>query len=265
MDNKNKNKEQRQQKSSLPKTTSFRRYLPVAIFIVLTIIAVQTPLLELTEQKLSTHMIIEHLLFFLIGALSVISAERILQLLYIRYRQNLLTLGQTSELENSDNNHYQRHRPLANSYKALLWWGNLLRSIFSFDRTGILWISIALILMALWHYPPIFDTAAINPNVHIIQHFSFIIVGAAGYLAIRVCGESFRIFLLVALIGMMGFAGLLFSVLDAPIYLVYPVWQHNEAGFYMVIASALLLIIALPTYLIRRTLNYVKVTRGIDG
>ncbi len=231
---------------------TFRKYIPPAIFIALVILSVQTPLLELAEQKLSTHMIFEHLTFFLIGALSVVSAERILQLLYIRQRQKLLTLGQDANAQNQS---------LSMSSKILLRWGNILRKIFSFDKTGILWVSIAIILMALWHYPPVFDTAVLNPSVHIMQHFSFIIVGTAGYISIRIWGESYRILLLIAVMGMMGFAGLLFSVLDSPVYFVYPVWQHNEAGFYMVITSTVLLIIGFPMYLIKRTMNYVRVTR----
>lgn len=230
-----------------------KRYLPVGIFVALTIITVQTPILELAEEKLSTHMIFEHLAFFLIGALSVISAERILQLLYLRQRQKLSAINQ--------NGNNSQGQAFSISSKMLLWWGSLIRSVFSFDQTGILWISIAIILMALWHYPPVFDTAALNPQVHILQHFSFVIVGAVGYISIRVWGDSYRILLLIALIGMMGFAGLLFSVMDSPVYLAYPVWQHNEAGFYMVITSTLLLIIGLPLYLIRRTMSYVKATK----
>jgi cytochrome c oxidase assembly factor CtaG len=253
MRDKRKEEQQRQQDKHRHSPIILRRYLPVGIFIALTIISMQTPILELAEEKLSTHMIFEHLAFFIIGALSVISAERILQLLYLRQRQKLLAINQNG-------NNFQ-DPSFSLSSKLLSWWGSLLRSVFSIDQTGILWISIAIILMALWHYPPVFDTAALNPKVHILQHFSFVIVGAVGYISIRVWGESYRILLLIALIGMMGFAGLLFSVMDSPVYLAYPVWQHNEAGFYMVITSTLLLIIGLPMYLIKKTMTYVKATR----
>jgi cytochrome c oxidase assembly factor CtaG len=250
MNNRETNDEKLQQKH-FP-TMTIRRYIPLVIFVGLSILALQTPLLELTEEKLSTHMIIEHLVFFLIGALSVISAERILQLLHLRQRQKLLAI---------DQNIGTQKQSVSISSRLLLAWGNLLRKVFGFDRTGILWIGIVIILMGLWHFPRVFDTAAMNPSIHIIEHFCFIIVGAAGYISIRTLGESYRIFLLVVIIGMMGFAGLLFSVLDSQIYLAYPLWQHNEAGFYMVLTSTLLLVIGLPMYLVKRTITYVRATK----
>lgn len=241
-----------QQSHEVLTSSKVRRLVPIAIFIALTAVTLQTPLLELTEQKLWSHMIIEHAAFFSIGALSVMSSERVLQLLYLRHRQELLALKIDSEQSPSP-----RY-----STKFTLWWGDLIRRIFALDRTGLLWLSVAIILMGLWHLPRVFDTAAVDPSIHIIQHFSFIVVGVAGYLSIR--GESHRIFLLIALIGMMGFAGLLFAVLDDPVYTVYSVPEHNEAGGYMVLTSTAILIIGLPAYLIKRTLSYVH-ARGLDS
>jgi cytochrome c oxidase assembly factor CtaG len=251
MNNKESNDKKQQRQKRFP-TMTIRRCVPIVIFAGLSILALQTPLLELAEEKLSTHMIIEHLVFFLIGALSVVSAERILQLLYLRQRQKLLAIDQNTGI---------RNQPVSISSRLLAAWGNLLRKVFGFDKTGILWIGVVIILMALWHFPRVFDSAALNPNIHVIQHFCFIIVGAAGYISIRTLGESYRIFLLIVMIGMMGFAGLLFSVLDSQIYFAYPLWQHNEAGFYMVITSTLLLVVGLPMYLVKRTITYVRATK----
>jgi len=234
-------------------TSTFKKFLPIVSFIILTTITLQTSLLELAEQRLWSHMIIEHAAFFALGSLSVISSERILQLLYLKRRQELLALD----------THPASSHPSFSTILALKW-ASLLRKIFSFDTTGLLWFSIAVILMVLWHLPKVFDTAAAEPSVHIVQHISFIIVGASGYLVVRVFRESFRIFLLMALIGMMGFAGLLFSVLDSPVYSVYSIAQHNEAGGYMVLTSTLILIIGLPAYLIKRTISYVR-ARGIES
>jgi cytochrome c oxidase assembly factor CtaG len=224
--------------------SDLKRYPVIILFV--TLVAVSfSPLLELTETRLSTHMIIEHTLFFLIGALSVLSAERILRMLSLKNRAAYL-------LDANQKN--------SKSTKILLWYGNLLRRIFSFDKTGVLWLAIAVVLMTLWHLPHVFDTAAVDVNVHILQHFSFAIVGAAGFLAMRVLGESFKIFLLIVIIGMMSFAGLLFSVLDIPVYRVYSVDDHNEAGAYMIISCILLLLVGLPFYLIKKTLSYVHST-----
>ena len=71
--------------------------------------------------------------------------------------------------------------------------------------------------MIFWHIPSVFDFASLYEPFHILQHVSFIIVGAAGFLAIRSLGESFSIFLLFTITGMMGFASLAFAVSDNPI------------------------------------------------
>jgi cytochrome c oxidase assembly factor CtaG len=231
-----------------------RKYLVVVGFVILVAISF-SPLIEISEQRLATHMIFEHAVFFLIGALSVMSAESILNMLSLKRRLFIETLKDSERNSLIISNNTVK---ISKSWVILLWWSKLIRSIYSYDRTGILWIAIAIILMVLWHYPPVFNTAAVDVNIHIIQHFSFIIVGATGFIALRMRGESFRIFLLIAIIGMMGFVGLLFSVLDQPVYDVYPVWQHNEAGAYMIITSVLLLLVVLPYYLIRKTILYVK-------
>lgn len=227
-----------------------RKYTPIIALVILSAISL-SPLIEIAEEKLSTHMIFEHAIFFLLGALSVISAERIL---------NMLSHWQSRRLLTDFNNEYRGSSDLHLSKLSILLigWRNLLRIIFSFDKTGILWISLAIVLMTLWHIPAVFNTAAIDVNVHIMQHFSFIIVGAAGFIFLRIRGESFKVFMLLAIICMMGFEGLIFSVVDQPIYDVYPIWQHHEAGIYMIITSTLLLLVGLPYYLIKRTMVYIK-------
>jgi hypothetical protein len=97
-----------------------------------------------------------------------------------------------------------------------------------------------------------------HPYVHIMQHISFIFVGVTGFLSIRALGESYQIFLILILSGMMGFVGLIFSVLDNSIYTVYSVTGHNYAGTAMVVVSIILLIVGLPSYAIKKTVTYAK-------
>ena len=52
----------------------------------------------------------------------------------------------------------------------------------------------------------------------------------------------------------MGLAGLMFSVLDKPVYLVYSVKSHNNTGTWMLIMCIVLLVIVLLFYLIKRAL-----------
>lgn len=221
-------------------------YLLFGTFGILVLISLQPAFLEFTEQDLAYHMIIEHSLFFVMGAMSVQIAETILRLL-------------VSSLGNKPG----KTRTL--KWAVVLFWTKLLRKIFTINRYGYVWIAIAVALLTFWHIPTVFDYAEMHEYIHILQHISFIVVGAAGFLAARSLGESFKLLVLFALNGIMGFAGLMFSVLDRPIYLVYSVNSHNNAGTYMLVSCIILLLVVLPAYLIRRTLFHIRVRQSASS
>ena len=77
--------------------------------------------------------------------------------------------------------------------------------------------------------------------MHVLQYFSFIAVGAAGFLAIRTMGDSSTI-LIFFMGGMMGFSELIFAMLTERFYLFYSVNDHNIAGAYMIIMSILFIV-----------------------
>ena len=60
---------------------NFRSYVIITTFTILTLMSIQPAFLEFTERDLAYHMVIEHTLFFFLGALSVQIAEIILKLL----------------------------------------------------------------------------------------------------------------------------------------------------------------------------------------
>jgi len=212
-----------------------REYLLIGIFGILIFILVQPAFLEFTERDLAYHMTIEHTLFFVIGVMSVQVAETILKLSN-RYKNNHSRLGIVISL-----------------------WARLLRKLFTINKYGYVWIIIAIGLLTFWHIPWIFDYAELNVPVHVAQHISFILVGAMAFLAARSLGESFTLLALFTLNGIMGFAGLIFTLLDRPIYLVYSVNSHNNAGTYMLVSCIVLLLVVLPVYLIRRALFHVNI------
>jgi len=220
-------------------------FLLFGTFGILVLISLQAAFLEFTEQDLAYHMIIEHSLFFTMGVMSIQIAETILKLFVSSLGINQ---GKT------------RTRTL--KWAVVLFWTKLLRKIFTINRYGYIWIAIAVALLTFWHIPSVFDFAELHESIHILQHISFIVVGAAGFLAARSLGESFKLFVLFALNGIMGFAGLMFSVLDRPIYLVYSVNSHNNAGTYMLVSCLILLLVVLPAYLIRRTLFHIRVRQS---
>jgi uncharacterized BrkB/YihY/UPF0761 family membrane protein len=55
-----------------------REFVFIAVFGIFTVISLQGSLLEILEQDLANHMVLEHTLFFVYGALSIIVAEIVL-------------------------------------------------------------------------------------------------------------------------------------------------------------------------------------------
>jgi len=203
--------------------------------------SIQPAFLEFTERDLAYHMVIEHTLFFFLGYLSVRIAEIILR---------LLVCSNTNRKSNLKG-------------RIIQFWTKFLRTIFSINRYGYVWLVIASALLVCWHIPSVFDFAQLHEQAHVAQHISFIVVGAIGFLAIRSLGESLKLFAIFTLNGIMGFVGLMFSVLDKPIYLVYSVNSHNNAGIWMLIMCIVLLVIVLPAYLIKRALFYARIGQGV--
>jgi cytochrome c oxidase assembly factor CtaG len=220
-------------------------------FAILILVSVQSSILELTEKDLADHMVIEHTLFFFLGAASVKTAEIVLRILVSHTnRQHKYITVSKSEGQ------------IGNNLKLsiITVWTSILKRIFSvYSSYGLLWVLVPAVLLALWHLPSLFDYALLHEEVHILQHISFVMVGVTGYLALRTLGDSFKIIILIILNAIMGFAGLLFSVTTDPVYSVYSVSSHNEAGTYMLVTCMLLLLIGLPAYLIHRTLFYVRI------
>lgn len=226
--------------SSLKKNIS--NYTLIIVFGILTVISVQPALLEFTEKDLANHMILEHSIFFILGALSVQVAETVLRL--------LIFSGSKSKKDQGN---------LGLSI-IILFWSRLLKKVFRINSTyGFIWLIIPILLLTFWHLPSVFDYATLHEQIHILQHISFIIVGATAFLALRTLGESFKILVLIALNAVMAFAGLMFAILQTPIYTVYSVSSHNDAGTYMLVTCILLLLVGLPAYLIHRTLFHIRI------
>jgi hypothetical protein len=223
-------------------------YLLIIGFIGLIIISLQTFILIPLEKELAYHMIVEHSIFFLLGATSIKIAELFLKALVIYSKKQ-------GNNDSKNSNIYNKKNIIL---KFTIFWSKLLRKIFKTKEMGFVWVIISIFILAFWHIPSIFDYSELHADIHILQHISFIIVGMTGFLSLRALGESYKIFLLLILAGMMGFIGLIFSVLDTSIFDVYSISSHNYAGTCMVVVSLVLLIVGLPLYTIKKTLSYAK-------
>jgi hypothetical protein len=232
-------------------TFHFYDFIAVIVFILLVVLSLNEIVLGQLERDLGNHMILEHILFFSIGALSVYVAEHILKFIISNERNSFV--GSKSEIHQLSSS--------SATGRAIQYWKAILRRIFKLNTHPWSWIVIAGCLAIVWHIPPIFDYASTHDYVHVMQHLSFITVGAATFMIIRLLGESFNLFLIFSLIGMMGFSGLILVISDNQIYQVYSIGSHHNAGMYMIISSVILLLVIMPTYLIRRTIFHIKTSR----
>jgi len=216
----------------------------LTILVVLLVISSQESILDPLESDLGSHMIFEHALYFSIGALSIILAERFLKVVTAYQRiagQRLDTIAKIDSL-------------------LVRKWTHVLRRVFFLNKYGFIWIAIAASLLIIWHLPWLFNLASESRNIHVLQHISFIAVGAVGFLAIRSLGDHSTIFILFSMAGMMGFSGLVFAMLTERVYLFYDLHNHNTAGAYMIITSIILIIIILPAFIIKRALYHVHIS-----
>ncbi|MFB5600829.1 MAG: hypothetical protein ACE5SW_11465 [Nitrososphaeraceae archaeon] len=110
----------------------------------------------------------------------------------------------------------------------------------------------------------IFDVASNDNFIHILQHISFILVGSVLFISIRQYGELFTIFLIFSIVGMMGLGGIIFAVLDKPVFQSYTLDSHRNTGNYMLILSIVLGVILFPFYLITKTMYHIKIRSSIE-
>src|SRR5919106_1847625 len=226
---------------------NIRNFILVIMFVLLTIVSVQGQILSQVEADLGNHMIIEHLLFFFLGILSVMIAEILMHFL----------ISSNNEKEHNGRRGIQG---ISNKQrrKLVYYWSRALQKIFLLNSYRLIWPIIATALIAIWHIPAVFDFAILYEPVHILQHLSFVAVGVCGLMAIRCLGESFTLFILFFLIGMMGLVGLMFALAGTKIYYMYSISSHNNAGNYMMVSSIVFLLVGLPIYLIHRTFLHTR-------
>jgi hypothetical protein len=209
-------------------------------------VSLQEQILGQVEADLGNHMIIEHLLFFFLGVLSVMVAERLIRFLISSNNKN----SGRSKIQGINNKQIRK--------SVVYYWSRVLQRIFFLNSYKFIWPLIAIALIAIWHIPVVFDFAILYEPAHILQHLSFVAVGVCSLMAIRCLGESFTLFILILLIGMMGLGGLMFTLAETKIYDMYSIRSHNNAGNYMLISSIVLLLVGLPTYLIQRTFLHTR-------
>jgi hypothetical protein len=205
-------------------------------------ISFHSPVLEQLESDLGNHMIIEHALFLSIGYLSIMVSESILKVVFNK-RKKVSEYGVRQ----------------STGIQALInCWTSFVRSLYTITRNGLFPMACAIIIVIFWHMPSIFDLSLYNQSIHIVQHFSFTLVGVLFFLSLRQLGQSLVLFLIISSVGMMLVSGMGLAITNERIYVPYTISSHNIAGEYMLGLSIAIAVIALPVYLIRRTLLHIS-------
>jgi cytochrome c oxidase assembly factor CtaG len=223
---------------------NLKSIISLTILMFLLIISFQEWILESLENELGYHMIFEHTMFFLIGYLSVNALELLIKFIKINIDKK------------KNKKFYEITLSQLNQY-----WILFLRKIFyKLNKKWIILFIFIVMLMSIWHVPQIFDFATFNPNIHLLQHFSFIIVGILLFVSIRLSSESTSIFYLLSSIGMMAFSGLILASTNDSIYTSYSIDSHHTSGNYMFLLTILIALVLFPCYLVHRTLFHIRQT-----
>ena len=129
-----------------------REFVLIAMFGILTVISLQGSLLEIFEQDLANHMVLEHTLFFVYGALSIIVAEIVLR--------SIISYEKASRHPDHCRNNYThklKYSKITINSRLIIginYWTRFLRKIFGINNCGLVWVIIAGGLMIFWHILP---------------------------------------------------------------------------------------------------------------
>jgi hypothetical protein len=114
-------------------TFHFYDFIAVIVFILLVVLSFNETVLGQLERDLGNHMILEHILFFSIGVLSVYVAEGILRFIVSNERNSFV--GSKSEIHQLSSS--------SATGRAIQYWKAILRRIFKLNTHPWSWIVIA--------------------------------------------------------------------------------------------------------------------------
>jgi plastocyanin len=110
----------------------------------------------------------------------------------------------------------------------------------SLPRAGLVASAIVLVF---WHLPGSWDTAVIDPTVHVVEHFSFLSVGLlAGSWLLRLSDSAKIGALLAAFFGHMGYAVVLISPWNAQVYELYSLADQVILGWVLLLTGPALVV-----------------------
>lgn len=97
------------------------------------------------------------------------------------------------------------------------------------------------LLIVFWHFPGPWDAAVLNPGIHVIEHFSFLLVGMFSGSYLLLLSDSGKIgALMAAFFGHMGYAVALISPWNVQVYALYPLQDQVILGWVLLLTGPVL-------------------------
>lgn len=162
-----------------------------------------SPLGELLERTLFTHMIVEHFFFLAAGVL-----------LAYGIHSSILIASRLSTK--------------ASRIYALMGKVNL-----AVNKYGLLTFLAAAVLIAFWYMPAEFDAATMTANIHAEMHISLLLAGGLIFVGSRFLSKRMKLIPPIVAGKAMGLYGTFLVLTALTIYTVYPAYEQAEAGVVM--------------------------------
>jgi plastocyanin len=120
------------------------------------------------------------------------------------------------------------------------------RSLLGTGRSGwrpFLGLALAASLIVFWHLPVPWDDAVLNPATHVIEHFSFLLVGLLSGSWLLLLSDSGKIgALFAAFFGHMGYAVALISPWGSQVYALYSLADQTTLGWILLLSGPFLMV-----------------------
>ncbi|HEV2137295.1 MAG TPA: DUF1404 family protein [Nitrososphaerales archaeon] len=107
------------------------------------------------------------------------------------------------------------------------------------------WLALAgsTLVIVFWHFPVPWDSAVLNPLIHVAEHFSFLAVGLLAGSWLLLLSDSGKIgALFAAFFGHMGYAVALISPWGAQVYPLYSLQNQANLGWVLLLTGPSLVI-----------------------
>lgn len=162
-----------------------------------------SPLGELLEGTLVTHMIVQHLFFLAAGV--------------------LLAYGISSSILVASRLSTRDSRVHALMVKIGL----------AVNKFGLLTFLAAGALIAYWYLPAEFDAATVAANIHLEMHITLFFAGGLIFVGSTFLSKRVKLIAPVVVGKVMGLYGAFLVLTPITIYAAYPVYEQTEAGIVM--------------------------------